>query len=190
MLTRNSIALTRLRPSHAGAAPLWWEQYQFNWMSVHPECNVPAKCSVTGRDTKEILLLGDSMQRLFLETICQTLGGHSELHASRHYDVPSNCSIDGESHITHQHLLGMSPQPPYFDSNHHDGGNATTRFHNIMHALPRRPDVVGIGLSPLGPVKAHHAYQSNSHHRRTTSLPHTDSPTRVCDRSGKLYETD
>ena len=74
--------------------------------------------------------------------MCQALGGHSEVHASRHYDVPSVCSIGGKSHITHQHLLGMSPQPPYFDLRNHDGSNANTHFHNIMHALSHRPDVV------------------------------------------------
>ena len=109
---------------------------------MYPECNVPVKCLVAGTDTKEILLLGDSMQRYFLETICYTLGGHAEIDHTQTYDIPWNCSIDGGSHITQQHLMGVSPQPPYFDPHNHDGSNAATRFHRIMHALPRRPDVV------------------------------------------------
>ena len=126
----------------AGAAPLWWESYQFTWMSVHPECNVPVRCLTAGMDAKEILLLGDSMQHYFLETMCYMLGGHGEIGPWGDYDTPSNCSIDGGHHITHHHLIGMSPQPPYFMAHKHDGSNATTRFHNSMHALPRRPDVV------------------------------------------------
>ena len=128
----------------AGAAPLWWESYQFTWMSVHPECNVPVRCLTSGMDAKEILFLGDSMLRMLLETICQTVGGHTEVdyYTTGNYDRPTNCSIDGGSHITHQHLVGMSPQPPYFAPHAHDGSNASTRFHNIMHALPRRPDIV------------------------------------------------
>ena len=120
---------------------MFWEPYQFTWESVHPECNVPAQCLVAGTDTKEILFLGDSIMRMFLETICQTLSGHTELYMET-YDIPSNCSIEGGSYITHQHLMGMSPQPPYYAADRHDGSNAAMRFHKIMHALPRPPDVV------------------------------------------------
>ncbi len=111
-------------------------------MSVHPECNVPMECLRTGMTPKEVLLLGDSIQRLFLETICDTLSGHTEIALPHTYDTPSNCSIDGDHHITHQHLLGMSPHPPYWNAHQHDGRGAATRFHDIIHALPRRPEFV------------------------------------------------
>lgn len=91
---------------------------------------------------REVLLLGDSIQRLFLETICDTLSGHAEIALPHTYDTPSNCSIDGDHHITHQHLLGMSPHLPYWNAHQHDGRGAATRFHDIMHALPCSPEFV------------------------------------------------
>ena len=116
------------------------DSYQFTWMSVHPECNTPVGCMERGAAPKVLLLLGDSIQRFFLGVICERLGGHSEV--SWAYDIPSNCSVAGGHHISHQHLLGMSPQPPYFLADEHDGHNATTRFNSIMQALPGLPDLV------------------------------------------------